>query len=138
MRLVSKLPATAVLSLLPFFVSAQVIGIWIQDVDDDPLTLILEEDGSATIILGDDIFGGLDYETNRGMATMKYRTESAGDLQRLTITMTLQSNGEVLLTYYGLFRILGDGRMQLALYPEEEGFPDELTDDNSMWLTNYD
>ena len=37
------------------------------------------------------------------MATMKYRTESAGDLQRVTITMTLQSNGEVLLTCYGLF-----------------------------------
>lgn len=118
--------------------TGQVVGMWIEDVDENPLTIILEPNDIATLIVNEEVFGGEKFEIDAGMATMKYHIKEGEPYNEIDITIVLLETGELVRDYSGIYEINNEGRMHLNMNFEGGTRPTTFDDENSLWLTNYE
>ena len=126
-----------VLLAVTFKTYGQLEGIWIEEVDENPISLIFESNGIATIIVGDEFFGGENFEIEAGNATMYYYVKESTPYNELDIVIKIIATNEIILDYPGIYELDDEGRMHLNMDFENQVRPTSF-DENAFWLTNYD
>ncbi|MEP2937126.1 MAG: hypothetical protein ABJM06_01945 [Gilvibacter sp.] len=134
-----------VLTLLFFLaahtLSAQsIIGTWEGDDGDQIGSIIFDNDGYCTFVVGNQVMGGKEFESDGKKGKMEYVIDESTTPIAITLTITkfaTADEAESTSSMYGLIEFIDDDNIKMALGNPEQKVT-EFTPNNSIALTRKD